>query len=99
MTDFVEVLSDFGSDALEVLRQNEWAANALAGAAQAGLGYLARRDEIRAKERAADRDREHQMYMASAGDIDLAGYGNNYSTLTNGALTDAGLIRQSQKQP
>lgn len=91
-----DIFSDYGSKALDYLKDNEWAANALAGAATAGLTYLAAQDQIKAQRRETQRQREHQMYLSSAGDVNVDQYGD-YSTLTNGALTDSGLLSQAKK--
>lgn len=93
--EWVNAISDYGSAALDYLEDNEWAANAVAGAATAGLNYLVAKDEQDFRREEADRLWNRKMELTKAGTLDAGKY--NWSNLADGGLTDGGLIAAAKK--
>lgn len=99
-------VSDMGSMASQAMssvgnyfQDNQWAADALAGGAAAGLNYMAQKDEQEFKEnfqrRQEERAWDKRMHLAEAPNIDTKQY--DWSDLASGSLTDGGLIAGAQK--
>lgn len=74
---------------------NEWAANALAGAAAGGAAYLMQKDQQDFQRREADKAWDRKVSLAKGGDVDMAKY--DWSDLSSGGLTDGGLISQAKR--
>jgi hypothetical protein len=94
--DWVNDVAEYGSKALDYLTENEWAANAVAGAATAGLNYLAAKEEQDFRREEADRAWDRKLHLSEAGTVDGEKY--DWSDLANGGLTDGGLISQARKE-
>lgn len=94
--DWVNSIADYGSQALDYLAENEWAANALAGAAVAGVSYLTAKEEQDFRREESDRAWDRKLHLSEAGSVDEAKY--DWSDLANGGLTDGGLISQAKQQ-
>ena len=75
------------SSAFNYLSENEWAANAVAGAATAGLNYYANKEAAKEAEKMARKQNEwaNQRYYSQTGGVDLVG-GYRGGSLTNGIL-------------
>jgi hypothetical protein len=98
MIDFSSVgakLAGYASDAFSYVQNNEWAANAVAGAATAGAGYLIQKDQQDYDTRREDKAWNRKMELTKAPTIDGAAY--DWSSLTDGGLTDGGLITQANQ--
>lgn len=91
---------DAGKSTAEYLNNNQWAADALKGAATGAAQYMNQRDQIKALEREGSRDREfkERLYYAKSGDIDMKKY--DFSNLagqtpfTSNAERKKGLLNQ-----
>lgn len=94
--DWVNELADYGSKALDYLQDNEWAANALAGAAAGGAAYLLQKDQQNFERRENDRAWNRKLHLSEAPTVDEGQY--DWSDLSSGSLTDGGLISQARKQ-
>lgn len=90
-----ETVVDAGSDALDYLQNNEWAANALAGAAAAGGAYLLQKDQQNYQRREQQRAWDRQDELAKPGQLNQGQY--DWSDLASGNITDGGLISQARK--
>jgi len=90
INDIAEGVSGAFVGAATYLNENEWAANALTGAATAGAGYLVQKDQQKATRRESDKAWERKVSLSQAPDIDMNQY--DWSDLSNGSLTDGGLI-------
>ena len=95
MADWINEIGKMGSTALDYLEDNEWAANALAGAAAGGLAYLNAQEERDFRREESDRAWDRKLHLAEAPNIDAGQY--DWSDLTQGGLTDGGLIAQAKR--
>jgi hypothetical protein len=93
--EWVNDLTDVGSSALEYLNDNEWAANALSGAAGAGLNYLVQKDQQKYQRREQQRAWDRQDTLAKPGTVNPDRY--DWSDLANGSMTNGGLISSARK--
>lgn len=91
-----ETIVDAGSTALDYLNDNEWAANAVAGAAGAGAAYLLQKDQQKYQRREQQRAWDRQDELAQPGTVSNAKY--DWSDLASGSMTDGGLISQATKK-
>lgn len=101
VSDVASVASDAMSGVGSFLEENQWASDALAGGAAAGLNYLSQKDEQKFLRRQEDRAWDRKMHLAKAPDIDKEKY--NWTdmasgSVTNGGLTNGGLISGAQKR-
>ena len=94
ITDAKEMASDAFSAVGEYMSENEWAANALTGAAVGGANYLMQKDKQKAERRATDKAWDRKVSLAKAPNIDKSQY--DWSDLANGSLTNGGLISSAQ---
>lgn len=90
-----ETIADYGSSALDYLNDNEWAANALAGAAGAGAAYLLQKDQQKYERRQQQRAWDRKDDLAKPGTINQNKY--DWSDLASGSLTNGGLISRAQR--
>ena len=87
MDNVVEPVSSAFSATGEFLNENEWAADALSGAAVGAATYLTQKDEQEARRKEATTKFDRKTSLAQAPDINMQGYGLNNGKLTNGLLT------------
>jgi len=71
----------------EFLNENEWAADALTGAAVGAGNYLVQKDKQEARRKEATTKFDRKTSLAQAPDINMQGYGLTKGKLTNGLLT------------
>jgi len=95
MDNVVDPVSSAFSATGEYLNDNEWAANALTGAAAGGAAYLAQKDQQTFDRRAQTKAWDRNMSLKQAPGINMEKYQAN---LSNGQLTDGGLIAGGMKQ-
>jgi len=87
MDNVVEPVSSAFSATGEFLNENEWAADALSGAAVGAATYLTQKDEQEARRKEATTKFDRKTSLAQAPDINMQGYGLTSGKLTNGLLT------------
>lgn len=92
--DWINDVADAASSAFDYIGDNEWAANAIAGAASAGLSYYQAEQEDKRRREAEDRAWDRKMSLAQAPEVDQSKY--DWSNLASGELTDGGLLKQAQ---
>jgi len=80
----------------EYFEKNQWASDALAGGAAAGLNYMAQKDEQEFQRRETDKAWDRKMHLAKAPDINMDKY--HWNDLASGSLTDGGLIAGGMKK-
>jgi len=82
----VDSVSSGFTSAFDYLDNHEWAANALAGGAAAGLSYLGQKDIQKNQEKLyrMREDREDNRFFVNSGGAGMGSYGS----LTNGLLTN-----------
>jgi len=97
VTDLAESTSDAFSEVGNYLNENEWAANALAGAAAGGAAYLAQKDQQKFQRRESDKAWERKVSLAQAPKMNMDKY--NWSDLSAGSMTNGGLIAGNMKKP
>ena len=96
VNDLVSGASDAFSEVGTYLNENEWAANALTGAAAGGAAYLAQKDQQKYERRATDKAWERKVSLSQAPNINMDKY--NYSDLSSGSMTNGGLIAGGMNQ-
>ena len=87
MDNVVDPVSSAFSATGEFLNENEWAADALSGAAVGAATYLTQKDEQEARRKEATTKFDRKTSLAQAPDINMQGYGLTNGKLTNGLLT------------
>ena len=87
MDNVVEPVSSAFSATGEFLNENEWAADALSGAAVGAATYLTQKDEQEARRKEVTTKFDRKTSLAQAPDINMQGYGLTNGKLTNGLLT------------
>lgn len=90
VNDFANTASDALTEVGNYLNENEWAANALAGAAAGGAAYLAQKDQQKFDRRQTDKAWERKLSLAKAPNMDMNKY--QWSDLSSGSMTNGGLI-------
>lgn len=90
ITDIGDDISGAFTATANYMNENEWAANALSGAASAGAGYLLQKDQQKAVRRESDKAWERKVSLSQAPNIDMNQY--DWSDLSSGSLTNGGLI-------
>src|SRR5690554_3605790 len=84
------------TDAFNYIKKNEWAANAIAGAAVAGGNYLLQKDQQKFQQRQEDRAWNRKLELTKAPSLD--GSKLDWSNLVDGGLTGSGLISEASKR-
>jgi hypothetical protein len=94
-----EAAADYASDAFtgvgEYLQDNEWAANALQGAAAGGAAYLVQKDQQKHERRQADKKWDRKTSLLQAPNINMEKY--RWDDMVNGGLTDNGLLSKANR--
>jgi len=85
----------YATEAFGFLKKNEWAANAVAGAAVAGGNYLLQKDQQEYDTRREDKAWNRKMELTKAPTINKADY--DWSNLSGGGLMGGGLISQAKR--
>lgn len=100
MYDWISTGIEVGSQALAdvgtYLSENEWAANAMAGAAVGAANYLTQKDQQKYERRETDKAWDRKVSLAKAPDVDMDKY--NWSDLSGGSMTNGGLIGAQMKK-
>jgi len=96
VSDIGNVASQAFSGVGDFFQNNQWAADAAAGAAAAGLNYMAQKDEQEFQRRETDKAWDRKMHLAKAPDINMDKY--HWNDLASGSLTDGGLIAGGMKK-
>jgi hypothetical protein len=94
MDNVVDPVSSAFSETGIYLNDNEWAADALSGAAVGAATYLTQKDKQKADRRAETKAWDRDMSLKQAPGINMEKYQAN---LPNGQLTDGGLIAGGMK--
>ena len=89
-----ETLSGYATTAFEYVRDNEWAANAVAGAAVAGGQYLLQKDQQEYQTRREDKSWDRRMELTKAPKLNREDY--DWSNLAGNGL-NGGLISQANQ--
>ena len=88
-----EALSGYATTAFNYVSNNEWAANAVAGAAVAGGQYLLQKDQQKYDTQREDKAYNRRMELTKAPTINKADY--DWSNLSGDGLVGGGLISQA----
>jgi hypothetical protein len=94
-----ETAGDYASDAFTEVgvyfQDNEWAANALQGAAAGGAAYLVQKDQQEHERRQADKKWDRETSLLQAPNINMEKY--RWDDMVNGGLTDRGLLSKANR--
>lgn len=86
----------YATRAFEYINDNQWAADALAGAAVAGGQYLMQKDQQDFQREQSDQAWRRKLSLTEAPELNKDDY--NWSNLTDGGLTGSGgLISRANK--
>ena len=88
-----EALSGYATTAFNYVSNNEWAANAVAGASVAGGQYLLQKDQQKYDTQREDKAYNRRMELTKAPTINKADY--DWSNLSGDGLVGGGLISQA----
>lgn len=85
----------YATNAFKYVNENQWAADALAGAAVAGGQYLLQKDQQQYQEEQDDKAWRRKLSLTEAPELNKDQY--QWSNLTDGGLTGNGLISKAKQ--